>query len=108
MTASTAPAAATARVQPKLHLVPWDASSDAHVRRMESQRDGCGWDTAAVPNWAGKVLKGNKFMYWLVRCSNFNFSLPMMYSHADVGRSSTMTSRTTLSPSTSSSTRRCA
>lgn len=68
MTASTTSAPA-ARVQPKMHLVPWDAASDAHIRRMESQRDGCGWDTDAVPAWATKALKGDKFMYWLVcRC----------------------------------------
>ena len=50
----------------KIELVPWDASSEEHVKRMFDQRVACGWKEDEVEEWRGRQTNGTRFMYWIV------------------------------------------
>ncbi|GJC77902.1 hypothetical protein ColLi_00740 [Colletotrichum liriopes] len=49
----------------RVKLIPWDARSDGHVRRMYDQRVACGWRADEVREWKDRQLKGTKFMWWI-------------------------------------------
>ncbi|KAK1969869.1 hypothetical protein LY78DRAFT_314734 [Colletotrichum sublineola] len=54
-------------VAARVELIPWDARSDEHVRRMHAQRVACGWRADEVGEWKDRQLNGTKFMCHLVR-----------------------------------------
>jgi hypothetical protein len=62
---------------PKIHLIPWEHTSEAHVTRMVAQRKACGWAAGGevVSSWVGKVDSGLKNMFWVGSSSDFLSSL---------------------------------
>lgn len=54
-------------VHAKAALIPWDPSNEAHFKRMHVQRVACGWRYEEVEEWRNKMLKSQKFLYWIVR-----------------------------------------
>ncbi|KAF5644412.1 hypothetical protein F25303_6010 [Fusarium sp. NRRL 25303] len=53
-------------VYEKITLVPWDPTNEAHFQRMYDQRVACGWRHEEVTEWKDKMLKGQKFLYWII------------------------------------------
>lgn len=50
----------------KVRLVPWDPTDERQFQRMYDQRVACGWRADEVAAWKEKMLKGSKFLYWIV------------------------------------------
>lgn len=50
-----------------IRLVPWNPNDEAHVKRMFDQRVACTWDSDLVEQWKEPVIRGEKFLYWIVR-----------------------------------------
>lgn len=50
----------------KVNLIPWDAMDEKHYQRMYDQRIACGWGHEEVPKRKDKMIKGTKFLYWVV------------------------------------------
>lgn len=66
---------------PKLTLIPWDYTSEAHVTRMLEQRRACGWMAEDVPAWAAKATKGLKTMFWVVLPDSFQGREDLLEAH---------------------------
>ncbi|KAF4960741.1 hypothetical protein FSARC_10370 [Fusarium sarcochroum] len=49
----------------KTVLIPWDPTSETHFQRMYDQRVACGWRHEEVEEWKNKMLKNEKFLYWI-------------------------------------------
>lgn len=51
-----------------IELIAWDANSQQHIERLQSQREQCGWSRDKVAGlWRDGQLKGTKVLYWIVR-----------------------------------------
>lgn len=50
----------------KIQLIPWDPTNEQHAQRLYEQRVACTWDYESIPQWKDQVLRGDKFMYWIV------------------------------------------
>lgn len=50
----------------KVRLVPWDPTDEKQFQRMYDQRVACGWREDEVAEWKEKMLRGTKFLYWIV------------------------------------------
>ncbi|KAI0873578.1 hypothetical protein GGS24DRAFT_386104 [Hypoxylon argillaceum] len=56
-----------ATAAPKVNLIPWDHTSEAHVERLIAQRKACGWGAdEVVSSWVPRAEKGLKTMFWVV------------------------------------------
>lgn len=59
-------ATGTGKTHPRVELIPWDPTDERQFQRLYDQRVACTWDYDAVAEWKGKMLGGQKIMYWIV------------------------------------------
>lgn len=59
----------------KVRLIPWDPANAQQYQRMYLQRIACGWRQDEIGQWKDKLLRGTKFLYWIV---SFQVSAPVL------------------------------
>lgn len=70
-----------ATAAPKVNLIPWDHTSEAHVERLIAQRKACGWGAdEVVSSWVPRAEKGLKTMFWVVSLAIALFSPVITHS----------------------------
>ncbi|KAI8713596.1 hypothetical protein NCS52_01304400 [Fusarium sp. LHS14.1] len=68
-------------VHAKTTLIPWDPSNEAHFKRMYDQRVACGWRYEEVEEWRNKMLKSQKFLYWIVLADDLEGREELLATH---------------------------
>ncbi|KAJ8110157.1 hypothetical protein ONZ43_g5947 [Nemania bipapillata] len=69
---------------PKVNLIPWDHTSEAHISRMLAQRKACGWAAAeVVPSWVPRAEKGLKTMFWVALADSLPDREPLLQAHKE-------------------------
>ncbi|KND88827.1 hypothetical protein TOPH_06549 [Tolypocladium ophioglossoides CBS 100239] len=56
----------TGKAYPRVELIPWDPTDEQQFQRLYDQRVACTWDYGLVAEWKGKMLRGQKVLYWVV------------------------------------------
>ncbi|PNY28041.1 Uncharacterized protein TCAP_02036 [Tolypocladium capitatum] len=56
----------TGKAYPPVELIPWDPTDEQQFQRLYDQRVACMWDDDLVAEWKGKMLGGQKVVYWIV------------------------------------------
>ncbi|KAI1124415.1 hypothetical protein F5Y10DRAFT_30332 [Nemania abortiva] len=73
-----------AEIAPRLNLIPWDHTSEAHVARMVAQRKACGWAASEVnPSWISRAEKGLKTMFWVVLADSIPDRDQLLQAHKE-------------------------
>ncbi|EEU42169.1 uncharacterized protein NECHADRAFT_86153 [Fusarium vanettenii 77-13-4] len=65
----------------KTALIPWDPSNEAHFKRMYDQRVACGWRYEEVEEWRNKMLKSQKFLYWIILADDLEGREELLATH---------------------------
>ncbi|RTE77799.1 hypothetical protein BHE90_007707 [Fusarium euwallaceae] len=68
-------------VYTKTALIPWDPTSETHFKRMYDQRVSCGWRYEEVDQWRSKMLKGQKFLYWIILADDLEGREELLTTH---------------------------
>ncbi|RSL73887.1 hypothetical protein CEP54_000296 [Fusarium duplospermum] len=68
-------------VHAKTALIPWDPSNGAHFKRMYDQRVACGWRYEEVEEWRSKMLKSQKFLYWIILADDLEGREELLATH---------------------------
>ncbi|KAI0097377.1 hypothetical protein GGR51DRAFT_566585 [Nemania sp. FL0031] len=69
---------------PRLTLIPWDYTSEAHVARMVAQREACGWAASEVrPSWISRAEKGRKTLFWVALADSLPDREQLLQAHKE-------------------------
>ncbi|UPL02009.1 hypothetical protein LCI18_012943 [Fusarium solani-melongenae] len=68
-------------VPAKTALIPWDPLNEAHFKRMYDQRVACGWRHEEVEEWRSKMLKSQKFLYWIILADDLEEREELLATH---------------------------
>ncbi|KAF7561705.1 hypothetical protein G7046_g2435 [Stylonectria norvegica] len=71
------------RYYDKVKLIPWNPTDEQHFQRLYDQRVACGWRFDDVGEWKDKMLKGEKFLFWITLADDLPHKSELLVHHVE-------------------------